>query len=342
MQSVTNSDVHPSAWPIGYRAECFSTPELGPNELIARLIEQHRTDFVMCAAGRDNFRAEAHPKLKQLPSAQRPAVGDFVLIEPGQQYFTRVMPRYCALKRAAAGEKYAEQVLAANIDRAIIVCGMDRDFSPRRVERYLALVRGCGVEPTIVLSKADTHPDAQQVLQSLRERLPLERIHAIDTRAADQVDWLRAELPENHTGVLLGSSGAGKSTLSNTLANASKMATGAVRRSDGRGRHTTVHRALLQLPWGACLIDSPGLREIKLAVDDAETLASFGDIDELALQCRFRDCSHQREPDCAVLAAVDQGVLLDDRLASYQKLIAERDHAFARQNKYGSNKLARR
>jgi ribosome biogenesis GTPase / thiamine phosphate phosphatase len=314
---------------FGFRAECFNVPPHQPGWVIARLIEHHRTGYLLAHA--EGFtRAESHPKLKQLPPEERPAVGDFLHYQLGEQHFTNLLPRYAALKRAAAGERYTEQILAANIDKALIVCGLDRDFSARRIERYLSLVRGCGVDAAVILSKADAHPDPARALAQLRERLSNERIYALDTRKPEETLQLQAELPPGHTGVLLGSSGAGKSTLINTLGQSQLMATGHVRAGDGRGRHTTVHRALLRLPWGACLIDCPGLREIKLTADEAPELASFDDIYALATECRFRDCQHLQEPGCAVQNAIKAGLLLQDRVASFLKLHDERKTASAR------------
>jgi ribosome biogenesis GTPase / thiamine phosphate phosphatase len=306
---------------IGFAAQEMPTPP-DPALMLARITEQHRSRFVL-SDGQIEYSAQAHPKLKQLAAHARPGVGDFVWLDARQQMFAHTLERTSALKRAAAGEKYAEQVLAANIDKVLIVCGLDRDFSVRRIERYLALVHGCNIEAAIVLSKADLHENRAQALADLKQRLGEIRVYAIDVRDATQAGHLKAELLPGQTGVLLGSSGAGKSTLSNTLSQFDAMRTGHVRASDGRGRHTTVHRALLRLDWGACLIDSPGLREIKLTGEEDIGAQTFADIESLSLSCRFRDCAHENEPDCAVHAAIASGQLSADRFANYKKLAHE-------------------
>ncbi len=296
-----------------------------------RVIEQHRSSFVL-SDGHEHTQANAHPKLKHKTAVLRPGVGDFVWLDTKLKLFSSVLPRKNALVRAAAGERHAEQLLAANIDRAIIVCGLDRDYSERRIERYLALVQGSGLAAAVILSKADLASDAKEVHASLVQRLKASDcpVLLLDNRNPDARAEIEPLLPAGHTGVLLGSSGAGKSTLTNSLALQHAMATGTVRERDGRGRHTTVHRALIKLEWGACLIDSPGLREIKLTGEEAIESTSFNDIAELELRCKFRDCEHESEPGCAVQAAVDSGELAFDRLMSFKKLLHERDAAAAR------------
>jgi ribosome biogenesis GTPase / thiamine phosphate phosphatase len=323
---------------IGFVADAIPTPP-DATFVLARITEQHRSGFVLSDGQRD-YSAQAHPKLKQLTATARPAVGDFVWLDQRQQMFAHVLARNSALKRAAAGEKFAEQILAANIDKVLIVCGLDRDFSERRIERYLALVNGCNIPAAVVLSKADLFDDHAQALAELKRRLGDVAMYAIDVRDASQTGQLKAELLPGQTGVLLGSSGAGKSTLSNTLSQFDAMRTGHVRASDGRGRHTTVHRALLRLEWGACLIDSPGLREIKLTGDEDVGAQTFADIETLSLNCRFRDCAHENEPDCAVLTAIDNGQLSADRFGNYKKLAHET--AIARKMKAADKTLQKR
>lgn len=293
------------------------------NLRLARITEQHRSNFVL-DDGFANFTAIAHPKLRQVKAHLRPAVGDFVWLDVHLEMFEQILPRRTELKRAAAGERYAEQVLASNVDKVIIVCGLDRDFSARRIERYLALIHGCQIPAAIVLSKADTTPEAAARTQELSERIGTQApIYSMDVRNVDAVARLHDELPPGSTGVLLGSSGAGKSTLSNALMGSTAMQTGSVRQRDGRGRHTTVHRALLKLAWGACLIDSPGLREIKLTGDEDIGVQTFAEIVELAKACKFRDCVHHAEPGCAVQAAITAGTMAADRLVSFNKLQSE-------------------
>ena len=228
-----------------------------------------------------------------------------------------------AIKRAAAGEHYKQQLIAANIDTVFVVCGLDADFNPRRIERYLLLVRGGGVEPVVVLTKADKAEtqDASDALAALVELAAQDvAVRAVNAKDRDSVagagDRGCSRAAPRCWSV---SSGAGKSTLTNTLLGIEKMKTSEVRESDSRGRHTTTHRALIPLPSGACLIDTPGMRELK-PTGEEDVAENFSDIEALAEQCRFRDCGHEREPGCAVRAAIEAGTLDPQRFANYLKL----------------------
>ena len=235
-----------------------------------------------------------------------------------------LLPRHSAIKRWAAGEHYQQQVIAANIDTAFVVCGLDADFNPRRIERYLLLLTQGGVGAVVVLTKADKEgadPDAamDSLSATLAQGVP---VVAVNARDRASVDALSAWLGEGRSVVLVGSSGAGKSTLANTLLGIDRMKIGAVRDGDDRGRHTTTHRALVALPSGACLIDTPGMRELK-PTGEEDVAESFADIEALAAQCRFRDCRHAKEPGCAVRAAVERGELDAERVANFLKLSDE-------------------
>jgi ribosome biogenesis GTPase len=201
-----------------------------------------------------------------------------------------------------------------------VVCGLDADFNPRRIERYLLLVRGGGVEPIVVLTKADKTDAADAALASLAQMVG-EGVAVVAVNAKDlaSVAVLDPWLQPGRSIVLVGSSGAGKSTLTNTLLGTERMKTGEVRASDERGRHTTTHRALIPLPSGACLIDTPGMRELK-PTGEEDVAENFSDIEALAEQCKFRDCKHEREPGCAVRAALEAGTLDGNRYAHYLKL----------------------
>lgn len=290
-----------------------------------RLIAQHRDSFEV-HDGHQRFRAKALPRLKSLPPDQRPAVGDFGWVEAqaGEWLLTTLLPRFSVLTRGAAGERYALQTLAVNIDRVLLLCGLDTDFNPRRIERYLGLIGGHGIAISVLLTKADLHPDwvqeSRDAVLALAEGLDVHAVNALERASLAPV---LAQLGPGRTAVLVGSSGVGKSTLTNTLIGDQRYATRAVRASDGRGRHTTVHRQLVELPEGGCLIDTPGLREIKLVGHEELDQSVFTEIAELAAGCRFRDCSHQSEPGCAVQAAVEQDALDAGRYASYLKLKGE-------------------
>jgi len=252
------------------------------------------------------------------------AVGDWVWADcnPHGEWWvhTRMPPLNQLARRLHDGrDKVTRTVIVSNVDTAVLVMGLDADYSPRRIERYLALVRMAGVMPVVVLTKADLCADPQAHLSEVRSLLPpgavAVALNALGDEPRQQLaDWLG----EGQTLVLLGSSGAGKSTLTNALTGHADQLIGGTRSGDGRGRHTTTARSLHVVPGGACIIDTPGLRTLRLD-GDADALGRvFDDITTLALQCRFRDCGHGDEPGCAVRAAVAPA-----RLFSYQKLLRE-------------------
>jgi ribosome biogenesis GTPase len=278
----------------------------------------------------DGIKAESPPEWQRASSyrkggiapEERAAVGDWVLLE-GKR-IVALLPRHSAIKRGAAGEHYKQQLIAANIDTVFIVCGLDADFNPRRIERYLVLMGGSGVQPVVVLTKADkalaedpqSVDEARAVLAGVSQDVTVVAVNAKDRESVAALDpWLGA----GKSIVLVGSSGAGKSTITNTLLGIEKMKTGEVRASDSRGRHTTTHRALIPLPGGACLIDTPGMRELK-PTGEEDVAENFSDIEALAEQCRFRDCRHAKEPGCAVRAAIEAGTLDPNRFANFLKL----------------------
>lgn len=293
----------------------------------ARVIEQHRSGYVVADAPEAAIKAESPPEWQRppgfkkghAPAHERAAVGDWVLLE-GKR-IVALLPRRTAIKRGAAGEHYQQQVIAANIDAVFIVCGLDADFNPRRIERYRLLVGSGGAEPVVVLTKADTGTDVPGAVAALVELAAQHvAVRAVNARDPHSVSSLAPWLGPGKTVVLVGSSGAGKSTLTNTLLGEERMRTGAVRDSDSRGRHTTTFRSLMTLPSGACVIDTPGMRELKPTGEEDLADGGFADIEALAAQCRFRDCSHGAEPGCAVRAAIERGELDPARLANYLKL----------------------
>jgi ribosome biogenesis GTPase len=311
---------------IGWRGEHLPTGGLR----LARVAAQHRAGYEL-HDGVESFGAQpaGHFLKRGLDPSERPAVGDFVEVEPGKPpHIVRVLPRRTVLSRAAAGERYERQLIAANIDYVLVLTGLDGDFNPARIERYLSLVEDSGAQPVVLLSKLDTHADAAARVDALRARLPEGTpVHPINGKDPASVAVLAQYLQPGDSAVLVGSSGAGKSTLTNTLLGVDRMATGAVRSHDSRGRHTTTHRALLPLPSGGCLIDTPGMRELKLTGE--ENLDLFADIEALAEQCRFADCGHGSEPGCAVQAALDEGELTPERWRNYLKLRDEREEQAA-------------
>ncbi|MGY0610678.1 MULTISPECIES: ribosome small subunit-dependent GTPase A [unclassified Luteimonas] len=303
-----------------------------PQAQPARVVEQHRSGYVVATGPGDGVAVESLPEWQRpvgyrkgtVAPEDRPAVGDWVLVEEGKR-IVALLPRRSAIKRGAAGEHYRQQLIAANVDVAFVVCGLDGDFNPRRIERYLLLVQGSGAQPVVVLTKADqpgADAAAARVALAAIEALgvPAVAVNAKDAAAAAALSpWLHP----GDTAVLVGSSGAGKSTLTNTLLGSDRMKTAAVREHDARGRHTTTHRALIPLPSGACLIDTPGMRELKPTGEEELADGGFADIEALAAECRFRDCAHGREPGCALRAAIASGVLDEGRFLNYLKLGGE-------------------
>ncbi|WP_233259392.1 ribosome small subunit-dependent GTPase A [Ramlibacter sp. WS9] len=247
-------------------------------------------------------------------------VGDWVLVEGnagGELWITARLPPVTQIARRANDGR--RQPLASNVDTALLVMGLDDDFNPRRMERYIAMVRASGVVPVVVLTKRDIGRDVQQRVEQLRHRLPPDiAIVAVNGLSDDAAEQLRPWLSQGQTLVLLGSSGAGKSTLTNTLLQEDVQSTGGVRKGDGRGRHTTTARSLHQSPAGACIVDTPGLRTWRADADAEALAATFDDIETFASRCQFRDCRHESEPGCAVRAQVSE-----DRLLNYHKLLRD-------------------
>jgi ribosome biogenesis GTPase len=247
----------------------------------------------------------------------------------GDGLIRTVLPRRSAILRNAAGLTTTAQTLAANIDVAFVVSSLGPDLEPRRIERYLVTIWESGANPEIVLTKADRLDDPWPLVAEVESVAIGVPVHVVSAITGQGCDELRARVPTGVTAVLLGSSGVGKSTLVNRWLGEEVMVTRETREDDDEGRHTTTHRQLLTLPGGGLVIDTPGLRELQLWDVGAASLdATFTDVEELASDCRFGDCTHEHEPGCAVLAAVDTGELPRERLHSWRKLQREL-HAIA-------------
>ena len=280
-----------------------------------------------------------------------PAVGDWVAIEPQSEQVSAsihtLLPRYSTFIRKAAGFKTQEQVVAANIDYVFIVCGLDDNFNIRRIERYIALTWSSGAQPVVILNKADviSNPDQLAEMRDQVEKIALGvPIHIISALNADTISELHPYFTTGVTVALLGSSGVGKSTLINLLLNTEQQKTIATRTGDSKGRHTTTQRQLFMLPNSGMVIDTPGMRELQLWMDEETLAASFSDIKELAQHCKFRDCQHDTEPGCAVQAAITTGKLELSRLIGYSKMRRELQHLATRQqeNQWQSRKADRK
>lgn len=257
-----------------------------------------------------------------------PTVGDWVgrrTRPDGRTTVEAVLPRRTSLVRDGADRTSRGQVLAANVDVVVVVEHLDPDPSLGRIERLLVLAWSSGATPLVVLTKTDLVPDPAGMVAEVAAAAPGAAVLGVSATTGEGLDDLRAELVPGRTAVLLGPSGAGKSTLVNALAGADLMPTRPTR-TDGKGRHTTVRRQLVMLPGMGVILDTPGLRAIGLVGDGEAVGDAFPEIDELAEGCRFRDCAHESEPDCAVLAAVGDGTLDERRLDSWRKLLREAAH----------------
>jgi ribosome biogenesis GTPase len=256
-------------------------------------------------------------------------VGDWVLVQPAdnKRYVVEsILPRRTAMVRKQAGPNSSAQMLAANVDRVLLVTSVNQDFSVRRLERYLTLVWESGATPIIVLTKSDLLDDAEPFRREA-ERCALGfPVVCVSSLSRDGIDDLRSLLVAGETMVLLGSSGVGKSTLVNVLGEGNFRETRTVRVKDGKGRHATTDRHLTRLPSGVLLIDTPGLREVQLWATSEAVEDTFPEISAIAADCRFRDCQHTGEPGCAVQVAIEAGEIDADRLASLQRLRREVEH----------------
>src|SRR3954470_18244162 len=267
----------------------------------ARVVLEHTHIYrVIEESGESLARVSGRLRHRAHARADFPAVGDWVAVHPpersGDSRIVAVLPRRSRFSRRAAGDPTEEQVVAANIDTVFLVAGLDGDFNPRRLERYLLVASESGAAPVVVLNKADVVAAPEELAASVRALAPQIPVHVVSCRIPESIEVLRQYLGHGQTGALLGSSGVGKSTIVNRLVGHDLLRTQDVRESDSRGRHTSTARQLVRLPGTGVLIDTPGMRELQLW-DTGETGAgAFDDIDALAAGCRFRDCQHQHEP----------------------------------------------
>ena len=314
---------------------------LGADDSVRRAFEpwasQQLTLARVATAHRDRYRLftedaeiDAEPSgalwYRSAGAAAMPVTGDWVaarIINSAEAIVEAVLPRRTLFSRRAAGRREDQQPMAANIDLVFLVSGLDGDFNPRRIERYLALAAESGAAPVIVLNKSDLCADLDARVEETRAVAAGAPVVTASTVAARGLDAVRAHLAPGRTIALLGSSGVGKSSIVNALAGEERLRTNPVREADSRGRHTTTHRELVPLPGCGALIDTPGMRELQLWASQESVVAVFDEIAGFAGQCRFRDCSHDRETGCAVRQAVEDGLLDPARLASLRKLQGE-------------------
>lgn len=301
------------------------------NTVPARVVAQHR-NFWRVAGAFGECLAEPSGKLRLAAKegADWPAVGDWLSVASPEAnspaIIHAVLPRRNRFIRKSSGKRFEEQVIAANVDTALVISALDHDFNTRRIERYLALCWDSGVHPVLILNKADSCADASAKVAAMEQVALTTPVCVISAKTAQGTEQLAPFLSPQRTIVLLGSSGVGKSTLTNRLLGQSLQETKDVRANDSRGQHTTTTRELFVLPCGALLIDTPGLRELQLWDAEHGLAQTFADINHLAAQCRFTNCRHEQEPGCAVQAALLAGTLDPARLENRSKL--QREQAF--------------
>lgn len=274
-------------------------------------------------------------------------VGDWLLLDLEQNRALRRLDRLSLFKRKSPGTDRSIQLIAANIDTLMIVSSCNQDFNIARIERYLALAQEADVTPVVVLTKADqteTPEDYRRKAENLLRGLCVETLNATDEA---EVDVLSSWCKLGQTIAFVGSSGVGKSTLTNSLMRNAGIATQGVRGDDAKGRHTTTHRELYRLPHGGWVLDTPGIRELQLTDVEQGLADVFNDIAGLSARCKFRDCQHITEPECAIVKAVASGELDEDRLRRWRKLVAENErnslsHAEARSKDKAFGKMVKK
>lgn len=264
-------------------------------------------------------------KYEAYNSARLPVIGDWVAVSRKDKeswVIIDVLPRQTCLQRQRVDGDVEPQAIAANVDTCLIVQALAGDFSLARLDRYVALAETAGVKPVVVLTKADLVAKAHQLALQVELAHPAIAVHVVSAVTGQGVDELKKAIELGKTHVAVGSSGVGKSTLLNLLAGEEIMKTASVREYDSRGRHTTSHRQMFILPDGAFFIDTPGIRELAL-FEHCGLTGSFRDIEQLARNCKFKDCAHESEPGCAVRQAIENGELAPERLKSYRKMLRE-------------------
>lgn len=330
-----NPTLHDYGWSAAI--EESAKPYIKSGILRGRVLETQRTSWTVIAEGTTGLQelmAQGNGEIRfhGAEAAKRPVTGDWVLLShDGKAHspaiIQRILPRRSQFSRKAPGDtahdRMDEQIIAANIDVALVVSAAGQDWNLRRIERYITLVWESGAQPIVVIAKVDLADNREYLVRETEAVAPGVPVISLSARTGENLDSLSPFLRAGKTAVFLGSSGAGKSTLLNALAGQELQRTQAVRQDDERGRHTTTARTLFRLSSGLLLIDTPGLRELQLWTDEDTLAKTFPEIDSLAEKCRFRDCKHEEEPGCAVREAVENGEISKDRFGAWKKLLRE-------------------
>lgn len=306
--------------------------------LIAGRVTLEFNQFYRVSTETGEILAEAAGKLKYEAAsrAELPAVGDWVALRPieneDKAVIVAVLPRRSKFARKTKGAKTEEQIVGANIDTVFLVTSLNQDFNARRIERSLTIAWNSGATPVLLLSKADLCPNLEAVLEQAHASAAGAALHIVCALTGDGLEEIVHYFEPGKTTALIGSSGVGKSTLINALLGFERQTVNAVREHDDRGQHTTRHRELIALPSGGLVLDTPGMRELQLWDDEDGIEATFEDLEALAANCHFSDCSHQNEPQCAVRASIEAGDLEPNRLENYRKMQRELAHLARRQD----------
>ena len=306
----------------------------------ARVVEEQRGLYRIAGDAEGWVEVSGRFRHEAAAAADFPAVGDWVGVQG--RIIHRRLERRGTVSRAAPGRAVEEQVVAANVDVIFLVTALTHELNTRRLERYLTMVWDAGAVPVVVLNKADLCEDPAAASESVRARLPMIDVVVVSALEDAGLGALAPFLRPARTVALLGSSGVGKSTVVNRLLGAETQKIGQVSEADGRGRHTTTSRQLLELPGGALLIDTPGMRELQPWGDESSVAAAFDDIAALAGACRFGNCAHGTEPGCEVRAAVADGRLDADRLQNFQRLGREAAYEARKHDKAAAAEHKRR
>lgn len=292
----------------------------------ARIAIEHKDRYVIYTADGE-YSAELSGKLR-FSSEDRPSVGDWVAVQLDRDLAIvhHIFNRKTKFSRIAPGTTSDEQIIAANIDTVFIVVGLDQNFNLRRTERFLVLTRESGADPVIVLNKADLAEQPEEMIEQIASIAGNSPVISVSALTGQNIERLKAYISDGQTIALLGSSGVGKSSIINAMLGSELLAVSHVSESNTKGRHTTTHRELIQLPEGGLIMDTPGMRELQLYSGEESLDESFADITEIATNCHFRDCTHGTEPGCAIQEALLNGELDYGRWKSYRKLQREIRH----------------
>jgi ribosome biogenesis GTPase len=314
----------------GFFAEAFAPLAAEGFEAGRVFLQHNRALMLYTAAGELQAETTGRLRFHARGAEDLPAVGDWVAFrrvsEEEKAKIHEILPRRSKFSRRAAGSETAEQIVAANVDTVFLVTGLDHDFNPRRVERYLIMAWESGAEPVVVLNKADLIEEVEERRREIESVAPGVPVLALSAKRGVGVEQLLPYVGRGRTVALMGSSGTGKSTITNRLLGAEVQRTQEVRLEDARGRHTTTHRELFVLPGAGLVLDTPGMRELQLLVSERGLRETFEEIEAAAALCRFTDCRHEGEPGCAVREALDEGRLDPQRYQNYRKMQAEMRH----------------